>query len=73
MNIEQLKKKIPHGGMKAIAKRSKIHYITIISFFNGKKTLSERLETKILTATAEYLEDLKKQKNNALERLNAIN
>lgn len=72
MNIEQLKKKIPHGGMKAIAKRSKTHYITIISFFNGKKSVSKSTENKILRATAQYLKDLKDEKQQLLTEINNL-
>lgn len=73
MNLQEVKNKIPHGGYNKICQRAKVHKTTLCNFFNGKKSVSKSTETKILTATAEYLEDLKKQKNNALERLNAIN
>lgn len=72
MTIQQIKNKIPHGGLKEIAKRCKVHYITVISFFDGKKPVSERTRAKILTHTAEYLKELKQQQKKATKILNNL-
>ncbi len=75
MDIKLIRKKLPYGGLIEISRRTKIHYVTIVDFFNGRKKFSERLETEILTATAEYLEELKPQrikKQELLEQLKEL-
>ena len=72
MNIQTIKTKIPHGGYNEISKRAKVNKITICNFFNGKKSVSPQMETKILKDTAQYLQDLKDQKTELLNQINNL-
>jgi len=72
MNLQEVKKKIPHGGYKEISKRAKVNIITISNFFNGKKSVSKSTENKILRATAQYLKDLKDEKAQLLTEINNL-
>ena len=72
MNLQEVKKKIPHGGYKEISKRAKVNIVTISNFFNGKKSVSKSTENKILRATAQYLKDLKDEKAQLLTEINNL-
>lgn len=72
MNLQEVKKKIPHGGYKEISKRAKVNIITISNFFNEKKSVSKSTENKILRATAQYLKDLKDEKAQLLTEINNL-
>ncbi|MCK0203565.1 LacI family DNA-binding transcriptional regulator [Ornithobacterium rhinotracheale] len=70
--IQKIKEKIPYGGLKKIAKRAGVHYITLVLFFNGKRTMSEVTELKVLNATAQYLEEIKNAKITAIKKINTL-
>lgn len=72
MNLQEVKKKIPHGGYDKICQRAKVHKTTLCSFFNGKKSVSKSTENKILRATAQYLKDLKDEKAQLLTEINNL-
>ncbi|MDY3319142.1 hypothetical protein PG637_08190 [Riemerella anatipestifer] len=72
MKIEELKKRIPRGGLKKIAKRSKLHYITVIDFFNGKKKLKEETKAELLIVTAKYLKELEAKKEKAKKLISEL-
>ena len=72
MNLQEVKKKIPHGGYKEISKRAKVNIITISNFFNGKKSVRKSTANKILRATAQYLKDLKDEKAQLLTEINNL-
>ncbi len=72
MNLQEVKKKIPHGGYKEISKRAKVNIVTLCNFFNGKKSVSKSTENKILRATAQYLKDLKDEKAQLLTEINNL-
>ncbi len=69
MNLQEIKNKIPRGGIKEIAKRCKLSYVTIVEFFNERKKVSPNTETKILSVTAEYLKQYKEARENAINAL----
>ncbi|MBF7091117.1 hypothetical protein IUY40_06155 [Flavobacterium sp. ALJ2] len=69
MNIQEIKKQLPTGAIKAIAIESGIHYATVQGFFNGKQT---KENVKLIEHTAKYLKQYKEAKANAIQELQAV-
>ncbi|MBY0243966.1 MAG: hypothetical protein K2Q03_00770 [Sphingobacteriaceae bacterium] len=67
MSRREIKKALPWGAMREIAKISGVNYPVIQSFFSGKNTTEN---AKIITATAKFIKKQKDKENKALERLN---
>ena len=69
MDIKEIKKQLPTGAIKEIAKISGVHYATVQSFFAGKET---KENIKLLGITAKFLKDYKEKKATAIEELQAV-
>lgn len=69
MSITEIRKQLPHGACKEIAKRTKLSVCTIHDVLSGKRKSAK--ETLILNAIADYLTEIKAQERAALDKLNA--
>lgn len=69
MNIQEVKKQLPAGAIKAISELSGVHYATTQNFFNGKET-KENL--KLIEHTTKYLKEYKEAKATAIQKLQAV-
>lgn len=72
MNLKQIKKGIPHGGMKEIAKDLGISKVTLSRFFNGKIKVSKAKQIEILNGTAKYLKEVQELENQAFKQFENI-
>ncbi|WP_434981547.1 hypothetical protein [Daejeonia sp. YH14] len=72
MDIQLLKKKIPHGAFREIASRCGVHYVTICNFYNKKKPVSQKTQNKILSETVKYLQDMKMETQNLTEQIQKL-
>jgi transcriptional regulator with XRE-family HTH domain len=68
--LDGLKKKLPHGAIKAIAQSTGISTTTISQVLNGNITSPKQSE--ILTAAAEYLTEYRAKEKEAIEALNKV-
>lgn len=69
MNIKELKKQLPIGAGKQIAKLSGLNVSTVERFLAGFET-KEHL--KLLEVTAQFLKDYKERKANLTAKLQAV-
>jgi len=69
--LKDLRDKLPSGSISKIAEKSGIKYFNVSRFFNGNVLKTEQ-STKILNATADYLEEIKKREKEATERVKAV-
>jgi uncharacterized protein YbjQ (UPF0145 family) len=69
MNIQEIKKQLPNGALREIAKISGVHYATVQSFLAGNET-KENLN--LMRVTAQYLKEYKEAKANAMQELQAV-
>lgn len=69
MNITKIRKQLPHGACKEIAKPTKLSVCTIHDVLSGKRKSVK--ETLILNTIADYLTELKTKEREALDKLNA--
>lgn len=69
MEIKEIRKQLPVGAGKAIAKISGINYDTVQRFLRGVKV---KEELKLIQVTTAYLSDYKEQKRTAIEQLKAV-
>ncbi|OAE92112.1 hypothetical protein [Flavobacterium psychrophilum] len=69
MNITEIKKQLPTGAGREIAKMSGVNYDTVQRFLRGVET-KENL--KLIEATAKFLKDYKEQKAKAIQELQAV-
>lgn len=69
MEITEIKKQLPVGAGKEIAKMSGVNYDTVQRFFRGIK-VKETL--KLMESTAKYLEEYKNRKKELEEKLKAV-
>ncbi|OWP81639.1 hypothetical protein BWK63_04975 [Flavobacterium covae] len=69
MNIKEVRKQLPNGAGREIAKMSGVNYGTVQRFLRGAET---KENIKLMGFTAEYLKQYKESKNKALEKLQAI-
>lgn len=67
MELQELKKELPTGAIKEIARRSGFSTATISQAFNGKIKTSKRPE--IMKATAEYLTEYRSKEREAMQAL----
>ncbi len=65
-----LKKRLPHGSVKEIARRTNLSTATISQVLNGNITSPKQSE--ILTATAEYLTEYRAKETEAIQALNKV-
>lgn len=70
MNLTEIKKQLPHGAYKEIAKRTKLSSCTIHDVLSGKRKSSK--EILILNTIADYLTELKNKERETIDKLNAI-
>lgn len=59
MNLKEVRKLLPSGGMRTIAERTKIGYSEITRMFRGLETKNTPIVVK---ATTEYLAELEAQR-----------
>lgn len=69
MNIQEIKKQLPNGALRDIAKISGVNYATVQSFLAGNQT-KENLN--LMRVTAQYLKEYKEAKANAMQELQAV-
>lgn len=67
MNLQEIKKQLPSGAVKAIAKRAKVSTSLVSQTFNGKINSAKKMA--IMHATAEYLTEYKAKEKEATEAL----
>lgn len=68
--LQQVRAKIPHGGIMEISRRTKVPYITVNEFLNGKRT--PRNVNKIMRGVIEYLKEMKEQNETMKTILNNL-
>ena len=69
MNRNEIKKKLPIGGMSQIAKISGINLASIQRFFKGETT---KLDIEIIKATTKYLKEYNEEKEKAIQELKEV-
>ncbi len=69
MNIKEIKKQLPIGAGKEIAKISGVNYDTVQRFLRGIET-KENL--KLIEVTAKYLKEYKEKKATAIQELQEV-
>lgn len=69
MNIQEIKKQLPIGGVSEIARLSGVNYATVQRFFDGAKT---KVNIKLLETTTQFLKDHKEKEAKALQELKAV-
>ena len=69
MDIKEIKKQLPTGAGREIAKMSGVNYDTVQRFLRGVET-KENL--KLIEATAKYLKEYKDKKATAIQELQAV-
>lgn len=69
MNIQEIKKQLPTGAGKEIAKISGVNYDTVQRFLRGIET-KENL--KLIEVTADYLKEYKEKMKIATAKLQAV-
>ena len=67
MNLQEIKKQLPSGAVKAIAERAKVSTSLVSLTFNGKTNSVKK--TDIMNATAEYLNEYKAKEREASNAL----
>lgn len=67
MDLQEIKKQLPSGAMRAIAKRAKVSTSLVSLTFNGK--INSPKKTDVLNATAEYLKEYKAKEKEASDAL----
>jgi predicted transcriptional regulator len=70
MELQEIKKQLPHGAIREIAKRAKVTEGLISRVFNGKIEKSPH-EPEILKVTAEYLTEYKAKEKEAIAAIQA--
>jgi hypothetical protein len=69
MDITEIKKQLPTGALRDIAKLSGVHYSAVQRFFAGNET---KESLKIIDVTADYLKAYKDKRSKATEKLQAV-
>lgn len=68
-DLSDVRKRLPHGAVKAISHRSGIGYYTVLRVLNGD-TNSQHLP-EVLKATAQYLAEFKSKTTKAMKSISA--
>ena len=66
-SIAKIKEQLPQGAQAEIARRANVHFSLVHRVLNGK---SENI--KVLNAIADYLTDLKNEKDAAMVRISKL-
>ncbi|MGR3790433.1 hypothetical protein ACUXZJ_05915 [Flavobacterium sp. TN-1] len=69
MDIKEIRKQLPNGAGREIAKMSGVNYDTVQRFLRGVET-KENL--KLIEFTADYLKSYKEKKATAIGKLQAV-
>lgn len=72
MKLQDLKSKIPFGGVREIAKRAKVNEIALGQYFSGAKRMSVKKELQLIKITLEYLKELKAEREGLQKELKQL-
>ena len=70
IEIAAIKKELPHGAIKDIAKRTGLSTTTISQIFNG--LIKSPKQSEVLKVTAEYLAEFKARELEAMQAINEV-
>lgn len=67
MNLQEIKKQLPSGAVKAIAERAKVSTSLVSQTFNGRTNSAKKMD--VMNAAAEYLNEYKAKERAAADAL----
>lgn len=69
MDLQEIKKQLPHGAIKEIAERANLPFSMVANYFKGKSKKPHLKEAEILKTTSEFLKEYKQKRSEAINTL----